>query len=807
MKRLLVWVTAWVFCLGMTTAVYAETEDVSLEIKQSYTEDMPGDEVQDKKIPAPVGEEPGQEGGTEKQPAVEKQPASETPLLQEKDEEKSDPAPSEEKETTSESTPVEDSTDTTEETGSNGDVAESDNTAETSENNEGLREDNPESSLKKTDIAIPAGDQAFAQSAPEVIEPAADARTKIVYLDETGEPQTCPAAIAVTMADTSWDDAGETGSWYLAEGDVTIGTQEDPVTVTVTGNVRLILADGAKLTVYGGIDVAQEQSFTVYAQSTGDAMGSLTANGIQNHAGIGSAYCGTITLNGGAVTALGNVGIGSGAYLGNNGAVTINGGVVEATATSTAGIDGCVTINGGTVTATGTGDGAGIGGSTTEDDCTVTINGGVVTAFSNGYGAAIGGAAYGGDNTVVINGGTVMAFCTVGAFGGAAIGGGENGSYWGDTTTVAIHGGTVTASIKSDAFDGAVIGGGYEQAAEITITGGTVNAYREDGAGAGIGSGCNAGGAADQGKYVGKHKITITGGEVTVNVKGFGAAIGGGDNTDGGEITITGGEIKATSDGVTFSGAAIGGGRNRGGGTIRISGGNITAINKSTAAGIGGGGFNGDGGDITISGGTISASSAQAGAGIGGGIFGAGGHVCISGGVVTAVGGAEKAACGIGPGGNGAPGTLTMLPPRGWQFAVTVGPEETSAAALTRSPFAEQAEIQALVANERYFHSELEAFTPAPDDGADPDADASAGNQSGGQQNSTHAPEMLPESRTETETNIATKVNASGQTVLLAGGAIPQTGDNGAPGLWAALMLVSAAGMGGLVWNKRRRKQ
>lgn len=855
MKRLLVWLTVLSFCLGMATAVCAEAEDVSLAVERSYAEDMTGAEAKNKEIPAPVGEEPGQEGGTEKPPA------SETPLLQEKEKEEekeqSDPVPSEEKETTSESTPVGDSTDTTEETGSNGDVAESDNTAETSENNEGLRENDQASGLKGTDPETPADDQNLMQSELMDAEPAVGARTEIFYLDETGKLQTCPAATAVTAADTSWDDTGETDGWYLAEGNVAIGTQQVPAMVTVTGDVHLILADGAELTVYGGIDVAQGKSFTVYAQSTGKAMGRLTADGMQAHSGIGSAYCGTITLNGGAVAACGSAGIGSDASpnFGCNGTITINGGKVNASvwkqdeysSASGAGIDGFVTINGGTVTATGEGNGAAIGASTEKDDCSVTINSGTVWAYQP-YdmptlysGAAIGGAYRGGSTAVVINGGTVEAFASG---GGAAIGGGDYGAYWGDKTTVSIHGGTVTAK-QGPAISNAAaaIGGGFRQAAEVSITGGTVR-VEASGSGAGIGSGADIDTAASQDICTGESEITITGGDVTVDVTGGGAGIGGGEGSDGGEIILTGGVIRATSDGGTFCGAAIGGGQASDCGVIDIRGGEITAINKSTGAGIGGGvngSYDGRGGDITISGGTVHASSvlgagigagilgnggcihisggtvvassAEEGPGIGGSDFDAGSEVTISGGVVTATGGSEHGS-GIGTSSETAvPGTLMLLPPQDWQFAVTVGPQEAGAAALTGSPFASQAEIQALVQNNRYFHCELVPFTPAPGDGTDAGTDTPAGEQQSGQHDPARTSETMPEPSAavteqpekQPETTVAAAVGS--QLIAPGRGAIPQTGDNSAPGLWAALMLVSAAGMGGLVWNKRRRKQ
>lgn len=85
------------------------------------------------------------------------------------------------------------------------------------------------------------------------------------------------------------------------------------------------------------------------------------------------------------------------------------------------------------------------------------------------------------------------------------------------------------------------------------------------------------------------------------------------DNNVSGSLTANGG----------FGGAGIGGGNNADGSDITITGGNVTANGGGHAAGIGGGSSSssggGNGSDITISGGNVTANGGTAGAGIGGG--------------------------------------------------------------------------------------------------------------------------------------------------------------------------------------------
>ena len=155
------------------------------------------------------------------------------------------------------------------------------------------------------------------------------AENGVSYLDENGSKQTADNVTVVESGTTAWNDG-----WYVVNGAVTIGSR-----VTVSGEVHLILADGASLTVIGGINVTEGNSFSVYAQSVGENMGTLTVTGGSYGAGIGGrngdrngSSCGNITIHGGSVAATGGdeaAGIGGGVF-GSGGNITINGGNVTA---------------------------------------------------------------------------------------------------------------------------------------------------------------------------------------------------------------------------------------------------------------------------------------------------------------------------------------------------------------------------------------------------------------------------------------------------------------------------------------------
>ena len=244
------------------------------------------------------------------------------------------------------------------------------------------------------------------------------------------------------------------------------------------------------------LDLPSGASLIITSVSTG----SMTAKGGENGVGIGGhdVTCGTLTINGGTVTAIGGyraAGIGSSALYGGGGVITVNGGNVTATGGSEgagigggqAGNGGSLTVNGGIVTATGGSGAAGIGGGCGTNggdgknysyddegdggngskggDCgTVTINGGIVTANGSNGGAGIGGGSGGSGG----RGGN-----STDSFGGNGGSGGSGGS----GGTITINGGTVFAGIRGGSGGGGGSGGtGYDYSGSTGSTGSTGSA-------------------------------------------------------------------------------------------------------------------------------------------------------------------------------------------------------------------------------------------------------------------------------------------------------------------------------------------
>ncbi|MBO4926748.1 MAG: hypothetical protein J5379_00640 [Clostridiales bacterium] len=169
-----------------------------------------------------------------------------------------------------------------------------------------------------------------------------------------GSTETATGVTALTGSETELTDG-----WYAVDTDVTYSSA-----LEVSGNVDLILCDGATLRANGGIVVYSGARFTIYGQSSGTGAiianpdvgpgiggsenfpsgliiicgGTITANGRYNSAGIGGAPgqdsgIRGITIYGGKVTAsggIGGAGIGNGQGNDNNGDITIYGGTVIA---------------------------------------------------------------------------------------------------------------------------------------------------------------------------------------------------------------------------------------------------------------------------------------------------------------------------------------------------------------------------------------------------------------------------------------------------------------------------------------------
>lgn len=307
--------------------------------------------------------------------------------------------------------------------------------------------------------------------------------------------------------------------------------------LAVNGTANLILMDDATLVADGGIRVTEGNALNIFAQSEGARMGELTANGVNDGAGIGGGHeeaAGAISIHGGKVTAKGHgcaAGIGGGTF-----------DSVDAARVS----GGAVAIYGGVIKATGAFAAAGIGGGRYGAGKRVVIVGGEVTATGGNEGAGIGGGYKTGGGEITIRGGTVTAAAGGGDYGcGAGIGG---GSCYGNTAcpggTITISGGTVTA--KSGGAYGAGIGGGYDgSGGTIVISGGRVTAVGGS-QGAGIGGGKqNYYGYGTRGGAGGN--ITISGGTVVATGKDGAKDIGGGGNyAYGGTVKITGGSVIAT---------------------------------------------------------------------------------------------------------------------------------------------------------------------------------------------------------------------------------------------------------------------
>ena len=259
------------------------------------------------------------------------------------------------------------------------------------------------------------------------------------------------------------------------------------------------------------------------------------------------------------------------------------------------------------------GGGAGIGSGHYGTKGTVNIYGGKIYALGGYRSAGIGGGANCASGKINISGGDIVA---QGGDYGAGIGSGDEAFGENAGTDIYINGGKVYCKGGHEA---AGLGGGNESGggdifitgeAYVTAIGGSYNF----GSGAGIGTGDEANGQG--GTVVIQDGIVIArGGERA-------AGIGGGTNTDGIEVRISGGEVTATGNDLLANsgGAGIGGGTLGAGGTTYIFGGSVTADGGVDAAGIGGG-DGGFGGYTYITGGTVNATGSFRGAGIGSGEF------------------------------------------------------------------------------------------------------------------------------------------------------------------------------------------
>ncbi len=239
-----------------------------------------------------------------------------------------------------------------------------------------------------------------------------------------------------TATELTSSDHELTSGWYVVNGNVGITPYLDCYNnstkrINVSGDVKLILADGATLdvthtetpSVSGGIHVPAGSSLTIYRQSEGTGVLNASTNS-SDEAAIGGGYPGLGWGNADA------------------GTITIYGGTINAIAYD-----------------------SGIGGTQGSHGGTVNIHGGIVTSQCN-MGAAIGGGGSCTGFTVNIYGGTVNA---TGGTGAAAIGGGG----WGFGGTVNISGGVINATANYSTYlndyEGYGIGGGTDCKSPTTV--------------------------------------------------------------------------------------------------------------------------------------------------------------------------------------------------------------------------------------------------------------------------------------------------------------------------------------------------
>lgn len=351
--------------------------------------------------------------------------------------------------------------------------------------------------------------------------------------------------VNITLSGVNIDAPGTSGSCAFSIG------SGSTVNLTLTGTNTLKSGSGC-----AGLAVPEGASLTIKEDS-----GSLTAIGGSGGAGIGGGRGtdgsggssggngvagGTITIEGGTVTATGNGGAGIGGGTGGYGTSSSSD-----KSGGTGGSGGTITINGGKVTATGNSRGAGIGGGA----------GGNGKENLNDYdGYCVNGGRGGSGGTIKINGGTVTSSGDGagigGGCGGAASNGTDskgNGGGGGDSGTITITGGSVTAAGGSGSTG---IGGGHGGGSTSTNV-----PYSYGGSGGSGGSG---------------ELITISGGVVIAS--GSAAGIGGGSGNSG-----------------SYSYYYIGGygGSGGNGGTVAITGGAVTASGSTADIGGGSGGSGG----------------------------------------------------------------------------------------------------------------------------------------------------------------------------------------------------------------------
>lgn len=233
--------------------------------------------------------------------------------------------------------------------------------------------------------------------------------------------------IDVNMKKGTVDLSALTADYTAKNGDILYGTLPQDIRLSIARNAEVTLHD---VTTQKGTTADKYPGIECKGSATINLMGTNQVVGNYRDAGISVPEGKTLTIQGdGSLTAQGGqsaAGIGSG----------FNGSC------------GNIIISGGTVSATGGGNGAGIGsGSGSDSSCgNITIKGGTVSATCGGIGAGIGSGSEASCGNITISGGTVSA---TGNKLAAGIGSGNKGKCGSITITDKVT--SVTAVRGSDA--------------------------------------------------------------------------------------------------------------------------------------------------------------------------------------------------------------------------------------------------------------------------------------------------------------------------------------------------------------------
>ena len=221
----------------------------------------------------------------------------------------------------------------------------------------------------KNGISYESGEKSGFIEVPELTLIERTLLNNIAYIDEKGATKT---ANNVTLLDKTNIGAVDyfAAGWYLVRGDSLTRNKE----FVISGDAHIILENGCDLTVRNKISVPAGNNLTIYAQSSGNNMGKLTAlyDGYNSGSGRIGIDNNNITINGG------NISVSNRIY-GNN--ITINGGNISSVSSNNGIYGNNITINGGTITMTNYNDGI------TGDN--ITISGGTVTTGNNGINGAL----------------------------------------------------------------------------------------------------------------------------------------------------------------------------------------------------------------------------------------------------------------------------------------------------------------------------------------------------------------------------------------------------------------------------------